>query len=138
MSPEDSPKSSKNPWHVKVFSALMGCAVALGAFGAHALKSSRTEVQLESWKTATLYLFIHGVAGLALSLYDCCRRSQSNTEQGGVPPMTLKLLLSGSLIFSGSLYLLVLLQFPMLGAVTPLGGAAMILGWLVLVLKFRT
>ena len=125
--------------YVRTFALITGCAVALGAFGAHAMKSLRSEQQLETWKTATLYLLIHGVAGLALSLYACARDQQSEHNGAAlpVPRAALKLLLTGAVIFAGSLYLLVLLQLPLLGAITPLGGVAMIAGWLTLTFRFR-
>lgn len=124
--------------YVRVFSLMTGCAVAFGAFGAHALKATRSEQQLETWKTATLYLLIHGVAGLSLSLYNCARQDQAVDARSGVPPAALRLFIAGALIFAASLYLLVLLQIPKLGAITPLGGVAMIAGWVSVAFRFRT
>lgn len=137
MTANNRVKNSGYFWYVRAFSLVTGCAVALGAFGAHAMKSMRSDQQLETWKTATLYLLIHGVSGLALSLYACVRGQQSEHDAAVLPRASLTLLLTGALIFSGSLYLLVLLQLPLLGAITPLGGVAMIAGWLTLTFRFR-
>ncbi|MDP2309364.1 MAG: DUF423 domain-containing protein [Pseudomonadota bacterium] len=99
--------------------ALLGAtAVAAGAFGAHALESRVTPERLETWHTASSYHLVHAVALLALSLAPVPRR------------LTSLLFLCGILIFSGSLYMLVLLDLPILGAITPLGGICFIAGWL--------
>jgi uncharacterized membrane protein YgdD (TMEM256/DUF423 family) len=138
MSSENSTQSMEQVWFVRAFAFMTGCAVGLGAFGAHAMKSMRTEQQLETWKTATLYLLIHGVAGLTLSLYNSARHNQHEHTSGGAPRAALMLIFTGALFFSVSLYLLVLLQIPILGAITPLGGVAMIAGWFTLTFRFRT
>lgn len=86
-------------------------AVAAGAFGAHALAS---HPRLDTWKTAALYHLFHAVA-LAIP---------------GLPVATRWCFLVGIALFAGSLYALVILDAPWLGAVTPLGGVAFILGWI--------
>jgi uncharacterized membrane protein YgdD (TMEM256/DUF423 family) len=99
--------------------ALLGAtAVAAGAFGAHGLQSHVTPERLETWRTAANYQLLHAVALLALSLSPTPR------------PLPSRLFLAGTLIFSGSLYALVLLDLPILGAITPIGGVCFILGWL--------
>jgi uncharacterized membrane protein YgdD (TMEM256/DUF423 family) len=138
MSSDNQHQTLRQTWFVRAFALMTGCAVALGAFGAHALKAIRTEQQLETWKTATLYLMVHGVAGLALSLYNCTHSLQNESVSRGCPRAALKLLMTGALVFSVSLYLLVLLKIPMLGAITPVGGVAMIAGWLIVVFRFKT
>lgn len=138
MSVENPPKNKAQAVFVRIFAGLTGCAVALGAFGAHALKSTRSEAHLEIWKTATLYLLTQSIAGLALSLYNCAAHNKTHVQPAGAPAASVKLILTGSIVFSASLYLLVLLQQPMLGAITPLGGVAMIAGWLMVALRFRT
>lgn len=110
--------------YVKLFSILGFLGVILGAFGAHGLKSKVTETMLENWKTATFYLFIHVLAGfIAFSMSDK-KRSQFCFA-------------FGTIIFSGSLYLLVLFNLPILGAVTPLGGIFFLLGWMFLFLDIK-
>jgi uncharacterized membrane protein YgdD (TMEM256/DUF423 family) len=92
-------------------------AVAMGAFGAHALKAQVTAEQMDVWKTAATYHLAHSVLLAALQGHK--RHATSS-----------KLILAGTTLFSGSLYLLVLTGVKKFGAVTPLGGVALILGWL--------
>ncbi|WP_108126098.1 DUF423 domain-containing protein [Saccharospirillum mangrovi] len=101
---------------------LAGIGVAFGAFGSHALESWATPDRLDTWQTAVRYQLIHALALLAVGAI------QLQTSQLRLmgPAFCLGI---GSLIFSGSLYALVLLQQPLLGAVTPLGGLAQIAGW---------
>jgi uncharacterized membrane protein YgdD (TMEM256/DUF423 family) len=103
-------------FYPKLFSVLGFLGVAFGAFGAHGLKNKVTDSMLENWKTATLYLFIHVIVGLIAFYTNDKQRSQFCFAFGAI-------------IFSGSLYLLVLLNLPILGAVTPFGGVLLLLGW---------
>lgn len=101
--------------------ALSGAiTVGLGAFGSHGLRGTVTPEMLQVWRTAVEYQFFHTVALLACALDANARRA--------VP--TMWLWLSGILLFSGSLYALVLTGNRMLGIITPIGGVAFILGWL--------
>ena len=93
-------------------------AVAAGAFGAHALADHVTPERLETWRTAAHYHLVHAAVLLALELAPTPR------------VLPVRLFALGILLFSGSLYLLVLLDIPVLGAVTPFGGVAFIAGWL--------
>lgn len=95
-------------------------AVLLGAFGAHALQSRLSPERLSVWETAVRYQMYAGLG------------TQLAALAGRLPPLGPALLLGGSLIFSGSLYLLCLTDVRWLGAVTPLGGLGMIAGWLTL------
>ncbi|MHA7964609.1 DUF423 domain-containing protein [Paenibacillus sp. CAU 1782] len=98
-------------------------AIALGAFGAHALEGHFTPDRLDTFETGIRY-HMYGALGLMLvSLLDRFAGGSRLIGIGG------KLLLAGMLIFSVSLYVLVLADFPMLGAVTPIGGVAMLAGW---------
>ena len=106
--------------------ALLGAlGVTLGAFGAHGLQTKLSAEQLESWDTAVRYHLIHGVALLALTLYGA-QSGQSIQLSGWLFSL-------GILLFSGSIYLLVLTGQRWLGPVTPLGGLCLIAGWLSLV-----
>lgn len=103
--------------------ALSGlAAVALGAFGAHALRDRLTPDLLSVWKTANEYHFYHALALVLIGLL----------ARGARPP-TLDAaawcMLGGTLLFSGSLYLLALSGVRWLGAITPLGGVLFLLGW---------
>ena len=105
-----------NPIRIAAFFGATG--VALGAFGAHGLKSIlAANESLEVWRTASSYHLLHAVVLLWLA---------------GLHPKYSKsfLFLSlGILIFSGSLYALALTNVRILGAITPLGGLMLILGW---------
>ena len=95
---------------------LAGSGVALGAFGAHALKGSLSADALGIFETGVRYQLYHGLGLLALAALPGQRRA----------PVWL---LAGTLIFSGSLYALSLSGVKVLGAVTPIGGVLLLLGW---------
>ncbi len=98
-------------------------AVALGAFGAHALSSSIPESRQATWATAVDYHMFHVLGMLALAA----------VFRGAQSPWVVRAQTSfviGIALFSGSLYALVLLDTPALGAVTPFGGLCFLLGWL--------
>ena len=98
-------------------------AVALGAFGAHSLRSTlETRGMLDVWNKAVFYQFIHAIALLVLALYGTINRGAC------------LLLLIGILLFSGSLYLLALTNLRWLGPITPVGGLCFLVGWAWLVL----
>ena len=111
---------------IKLFvtiASLSGClAVALGAFGAHGLKAKVTPERLEVWQTAAHYHLIHSVALLALCGLLASYPSPALTRAGWA-------FIIGIIIFSGSLYTLVLTDVGILGAVTPFGGLALLIGW---------
>lgn len=100
-------------------------AVVAGAFGAHGLKGRLTPDQLASWATASQYHLIHSVALLALALF-----AASSGKSIRLPA---SLFSAGIVLFSGSIYLLLLTKMRWLGPVTPVGGLILILGWLSLV-----
>ena len=97
-------------------------AVVLGAFGAHALKSRLDANDLAVWRTGVEYQFYHGI-GLLLIGGLRERIGASAVRWAG------RCFLFGIVLFSGSLYGLVLLGVPALGAVTPLGGVCFLAGW---------
>ena len=106
---------------------LAAAAVAAGAFGAHALKAKLAPDLLAVYRTAVEYHFYHAL-GLILVGAVAARMPDSSLVAASGWTM-----LGGIVLFSGSLYVLVLAGIPMLGAVTPLGGVAFIAGWLCLV-----
>lgn len=109
-----------------VLGALLGAtAVALGAFGAHGLKSRVAPEMLAVWKTGAEYHLAHALALLAAGL--ACER-----WPGGWTAAAGWLFVAGIVLFSGSLYALVLTGQRGWGAVTPLGGVAFITGWIAL------
>lgn len=112
-----------NVFLFRIAAALCFLAVALGAFGAHALKESLSKYEMaEVWKTAVLYHFLHAIALLAIALH-------GNTNR--IAPF---LLIAGIALFSGSLYLLALTNIRWLGAITPLGGLCFLAGWLAFII----
>ncbi|MFK7895344.1 MAG: DUF423 domain-containing protein [Myxococcota bacterium] len=100
-------------------------AVVAGAFGAHGLKARVTPDQLASWATAAQYHLLHSVLLLALALFA--------SYAGRDIKIPGSLLTAGMVLFSGSIYLLVLTKMRWLGPITPIGGLLLILGWLSLV-----
>lgn len=98
-------------------------AVIAGAFGAHGLKAKLAPELLATWHTGAEYHMYHA---LALVLVGAIAAAQPQAALTG-PAVAL---LTGIVIFSGSLYLLALTGVKTLGAVTPIGGLAFIVGWL--------
>src|SRR5215469_1156637 len=104
----------------RIAAALCFLAVALGAFGAHTLKSTlELHGMLDVWNKAVLYHFIHSLALLVLALYGTMNRG------------AWWLLFAGIFLFSGSLYLMALIPQARdwLGPVTPVGGLCFLTGW---------
>ena len=110
---------------VMIGSALGFVAVAAGAFGAHALRARLTPGDLEIFETAARYQMYHALALLGVA-WAVSRWPGSAAVTAGW------FFLAGTLVFSGSLYLLVLTGQRWLGAVTPIGGVALLAGWLAL------
>ena len=102
-----------------------GLAVALGAFAAHGLRSRVSAEALAAFETGARYHMYHALALLAVA-WACARWPSAGTSAAGW------LFVAGTLLFSGSLYLLAVTGVRALGAITPLGGLAFILGWLAL------
>ncbi len=101
-------------------------AVGLGAFGAHALKPKLVEAgSFETYQTAVTYQFFHTLALLAIGIL-AIRQPSTMLNYSGISMMV------GTVIFSGSLYILCFTGIKWLGAVTPIGGLAFIIGWLLL------
>ena len=101
---------------------LAGLAVAAGAFGAHALRTTLSATQLASYETAVRYQMYHALA-LLLTARSPTHSSPRLLRAAAV------LFLSGIVLFSGSLYVLAVTDRRWLGAITPFGGAAFLAGW---------
>jgi len=108
-----------------VGSLLAGSGVAVGAFGAHGLRSALSVEMLEVYETGVRYQMYHGLALLALAW--AANRSDSRWFRAAG-----WLFVSGTLIFSGTLYALAISGIGWLGAITPLGGLCLISGWVCL------
>jgi uncharacterized membrane protein YgdD (TMEM256/DUF423 family) len=119
---------------MNIYGFIMGglgfLAVALGAFGAHALRDILSPPSLAIWHTASQYHFWHTLAlGLVLVLME--------RHENKCLCMAANFFIIGISIFSGSLYLLALTDVRWLGAITPLGGIALMIGWFFLALSWR-
>jgi uncharacterized membrane protein YgdD (TMEM256/DUF423 family) len=115
--------NSAPPW-ISISAGILGLlGVALGAFGAHALKETLiARSSLEVWHTAVLYNLVHSAALLAVG--------RSNPGLSSFTRWIARLWITGVILFSGSLYWLSLGGPKFLGPVTPLGGLAFLAGWL--------
>lgn len=105
--------------------ASAGVAVAAGAFGAHLLRDRLPPDLLAAFETGARYQMYHALALLAVA-WAATRRPVPTVRAAGW------LFIAGTLIFSGSLYLLALTGLRAWGAVTPVGGLAFLAGWLAL------
>ncbi len=108
----------------RIAAAMGFLAVALGAFGAHALKPLLTQNGMAAvWETAVFYHFIHAVMLFVLA------------ERKPFPAVAWWSFLVGIVLFSGSLYLLAATNMHWLGAITPVGGVSFLIGWGSLIFK---
>lgn len=112
---------------IKIVAILGALGVGIGAFGAHGLKPYLDVAQTETFKTATLYHFIHIVAMLTIAM---------NSTRSKVNNLSFYLFLAGVVCFSGSLYILSTRHlyggdtWNFVGPITPIGGLLFIFGWL--------
>ena len=111
---------------------MMGLAVMLGAFGAHGLRPRLDAYSMEVYERAVFYHFVHALGMLivvALGKAGAVGSEEANRVEW--------LLLTGVLVFSGSLYALAISGVRTLGAITPIGGVAFIAAWLYLAWAMR-
>ena len=111
-------------------------AVVLGAFGAHSLKQSISDIAVEIFETGVRYQFFHAFALIATGiLYE--RFNQKLLRISGI------LFILGIILFSGSLYILTYVKgavqpgFRWVGPITPIGGLLMITGWVLMIFGLR-
>ncbi len=103
--------------------ALIALATVLGAFGAHALKAHLSQDKLMVYETAVRYHFIHALGLLAIGVL-------LRSIDGELLRWSATLVFVGIVLFSGSLYLLTFGAPRFVGIVTPIGGLALIAGWI--------
>ena len=108
-----------------VGAGLVALAVVAGAFGAHALAGRLTPERLATWETAARY-HMYGSFSVVLASLAGARWPSSLAANAGW------VLVAGTVVFGGTVYLLALGGPRWLGAVTPLGGLGLIVGWLLL------
>lgn len=124
----------KNRLYVKIAGIFGALAVTIGAFGAHLLKRQMTPEMNAIWQTAVNYQFYHALALLCIGIL--YKRYQSRTLVNAA-----RLMMAGTLLFSGSLYASALLTMSgqgglgMFAFITPIGGACLVLGWVCLVIS---
>ena len=115
---------------IKIFFAIasfmMALGIGFGAFGAHALKTLLNEYMLEVYKTGVQYQFYNTLGLFAASFIYALKPNSKKIL------ISLWLIIIGMIIFSFSLYFLAILNMPILGAVTPIGGTLLIIAWLTL------
>lgn len=109
-------------WIIMVAAILGALSVALGAFAAHGLQEHLSSTSLDVFKTAVHYQFLHAIALLAIGVWAV------QQPQGWLQVAAIAWIL-GTLLFSGSLYGLSLLEWRWLGPVTPIGGLSFMIGW---------
>ena len=112
---------------VKIASLLMFAGVALGAFGAHALRGKVDPYLLEVFKTGVLYHLIHALGLFAVAWL-------STISQDPKIGWAAMLMLVGILLFSGSLYIISVSGIRAFGMITPIGGLCFLTAWTLLFL----
>ncbi|MBQ0712849.1 MAG: DUF423 domain-containing protein [Porticoccus sp.] len=111
-----------------VITALLGfLGVALGAFGTHGLRGMVEPELLSVWQTAVQYQMFHTLVLLSIVI-----AGNRHATSRSLLAISGWLLVAGSVLFSGSLYALVITGIKSLGMVTPFGGVLFLMGWLVL------
>ena len=111
--------------YITLASLFAALAILFGAFGSHALKERLSVQSLEVYDTATRYLMFHALGIFLIALLGF----QLPKESLEIP---VTMMIVGISIFSGSLYLIAVLDFKKLGMVTPIGGLLLIVSWLLL------
>ena len=111
--------------YIIIASLFAALAILFGAFGSHALKERLSAQSLEVYDIATRYLMFHALGIFLIALLGF----QLPKESLEIPVI---MMIIGSSIFSGSLYLIAMLDFKKLGMVTPIGGLLLIVSWLLL------
>ncbi|MED1601580.1 DUF423 domain-containing protein [Alkalihalophilus marmarensis] len=107
-------------------SIVMALSVAIGAFGAHGLEPRLSERMMKNYQTGVQYHMIHGIGLLIVGIVALKLTSSSMLNGAGWS------FLIGIILFSGSLYAMALTGITKLGAITPIGGLAFIVGWVLL------
>lgn len=106
---------------------LAGIAVLVGAFGAHGLKARVSSEDLGIFETAVRYQMYHSLGIILISVLGITKSFPDD-----ILMMPAYLMIAGVIIFSGSLYILVLTNIRWLGAITPFGGGLLIFSWFLL------
>ena len=113
---------SMNKW-IKIGGIMGFLGVALGAFGAHGLKSTITPEMMDVFKTGVLYHLIHSIVILGIGFY-----GKEQFKKAAY------FFLTGIILFSFSLYLLSITSITAFGYITPFGGVCFLIGWAMLII----
>lgn len=114
------------PLWIKIAALSSLISVALGAFAAHGLEAVLSDQRMEVFQTAVKYQMFHSLALLAII------NLQNDLLHLRWKILALRCLLLGMVLFCGSLYLLVITNISAFGMITPIGGTAFMIGWLLL------
>lgn len=115
---------------IQIGSILMALSVALGAFGAHGLKSILDEHMLKVYNTAVEYQFYHALGMFAVAFIASFDGVKKANLAGNI-------MLVSTIIFSGSLYIMTITSMKWLGAITPIGGTGFIIAWIILFISVK-
>ncbi len=118
--------SQKSKRLLSLTALMMAVAIVIGAFGAHGLKPSLDSYGLEIYAKGTSYQFYNTLGLFAIVFISILLPNAPRVK------LSYYLVFIGMIIFSFSLYILALTKVMWLGAITPIGGSLMIIGWLVL------
>ena len=110
---------------IKIGAIMMALSVALGAFGAHALKSAFDENMQQVYNTAVEYQFYHSLGMFAVAFISHINNTKKVNLAGNI-------MIASTAIFSGSLYIMTVTGIKWLGAITPIGGIGFIVAWIML------
>lgn len=114
-----------------IASIMMALAIAIGAFGAHGLKSLVSESLLKTFNTGVEYHFYNSLGLFAATFIMYLKPTSKKAV------LASWLIFIGMIIFSFSLYFLVIFNMPILGAITPIGGTLLIIAWILLAISIN-
>jgi uncharacterized membrane protein YgdD (TMEM256/DUF423 family) len=110
---------------------LMALSVALGAFGAHALKQILEPQMMDVYHTAVQYQVYHALGMFIVAFLAYLNPKNTQVNLAG------NIMFGSTIIFSGSLYMLTTLGIKWMGAITPIGGTGFIIAWVLLALSIN-
>ena len=114
--------------YIIIGALLSALGIALGAFGSHSLKTKLNPEELVIYDIATRYLMYHAIGIISLGIL-------AYNVPESVVAMPIIIMLIGIVLFSGSLYLIAIKGYTKLGIITPLGGTAFIVSWVLLAIN---
>ena len=116
-------------WILKIGIFFCALSVIIGAFGAHSLENIIGD-KMETFKTGVQYQMFHALALILIALISKTFNLEVN--------IIAYLFIAGIILFPGSLYVISIYKYSFLGIITPIGGLAFIVGWVLLFLRFNS